>query len=107
VGIAGSTVLGHHVMVGGQAGLVDHVTIGNQVKIAAGSGVTNDVKSGQVVGGRPAVEQGIWRRSQVIQYQLPELRKELRALQKQVKHLESLLHAPPSSKPRSSSKSKP
>ncbi len=106
VGIAGSTVLGHHVMVGGQAGLVDHVTIGDQVKIAAGSGVTNDVKSGQVVGGRPAVEHGIWRRSQVIQYQLPELRKELRALQKQVHHLESLLHAPPSSKPRSSSKSK-
>lgn len=99
VGIAGSTVLGHHVMVGGQAGLVDHVTIGDQVKIAAGAGVTNDVKSGQVVGGRPAVEHGIWRRSQVIQYQLPALRKELRALQKQVEHLEGLLLDQPASRP--------
>lgn len=110
VGIAGSTVLGRHVMVGGQAGLVDHVTIGDQVKIAAGSGVTNDVKSGQIVGGRPAVEHGIWRRSQVIQYQLPELRKELRSLQKQVKHLESLLTAQSASKPKrvkSPSPSKP
>jgi len=107
VGIAGSTVLGHHVMVGGQAGLVDHLQIGDKAKIAAGSGVTNDVKSGQVVGGRPAVEHGIWRRSQIIHYQLPELRKELRALQKHVQHLESLLHNHPSSKRRSGSKSKP
>ncbi len=107
VGIAGSTVLGHHVMVGGQAGLVDHVKIGDRVKIAAGSGVTNDVKSGRVVGGRPAVEQGIWRRSQVIQYQLPEMRKELRALKKQVQHFESLLHEYSSSKAPSGSKSKP
>ena len=107
VGIAGSTVLGRHVMVGGQAGLVDHLHIGDQVKIAAGSGVTNDVKPGQVVGGRPAVDHGTWRRSQIIQYQLPELRKELRALQKQVQHLESLLHDGPSSKPRRESTPKP
>lgn len=98
VGIAGSTRLGHHVMVGGQAGVVDHLTIGDQVKIAAGSGVTNNVKAGQIVGGRPAVEQNIWRRSQVIQYQLPELRKELRTLQKHVQRLELLLHKQLSSK---------
>ena len=90
-GIAGSTRLGNHVMIGGQAGLVDHLSIGDQVKIAAGSGVTNDVKSGKVVGGRPAVDHGTWRRSQVIQYQLPEMRKELRALREQVRHLEALL----------------
>ena len=100
VGIAGSTVLGNHVMVGGQAGLVDHVTIGDQAKVAAGSGVTRDVKPGQVVGGRPAVDHGTWLRSQVLQNQLPELRKDLRALQKQVRHLKSLL-------PGSSSSSKP
>ena len=99
VGIAGSTVLGHHVMVGGQAGLVDHLHIGDQVKIAAGSGVTNNVKSGQVVAGRPAVDHGIWRRSQVIQYQLPELRKELRALHEQVQHLKSLLQDSSPAKP--------
>ena len=91
VGIAGSTSLGDYVMVGGQAGLVDHLTIGNQVKIASGSGVTNDVKSGQVVGGRPAVDHGLWRKSQVLQYQLPDMRKELRSLRKEVEELKKLL----------------
>lgn len=92
VGIAGSTSLGDHVMIGGQAGLVDHLTIGNQVKIASGSGVTNDIKSGQVVGGRPAVDHGLWRKSQVLQYQLPEMRKELRALRKEVEELKRRLN---------------
>ena len=91
VGIAGSTTLGDYVMVGGQAGLVEHLTIGDQVKIASGSGVTNDVKSGKVVGGRPAVEHALWRKAQVLQYQLPDMRKELRSLRKEVEELKALL----------------
>ena len=95
VGIAGSTHLGHHVMIGGQAGLVDHLTIGNQVRIASGAGVTNHVQSGQTVGGRPAVDHVIWRKAQVLQYQLPELRNELRALRKEVADLKRRLHEQP------------
>ncbi len=91
VGIAGSTTVGDYVMIGGQAGLVEHLTIGNQVKIASGSGVTNDVKPGQVVGGRPAVDHGLWRKSQVLQYQLPDMRKELRSLRKEVEELKTRL----------------
>ncbi len=91
VGIAGSTRLGHHVMIGGQAGLVDHLKIGDQVRIASGAGVTNHVQSGQTVGGRPAVDHVIWRKAQVLQYQLPELRNELRALRKEVADLKRRL----------------
>lgn len=87
VGIAGSTRLGHHVMIGGQAGLVDHITIGDQVRIASGAGVTNHVKSDQTVGGFPAVDHKIFRKAQVLQYQLPVMRKELRALRKEVEEL--------------------
>ena len=92
VGIAGSTRLGHHVMIGGQAGLVDHLTIGDQVRIASGAGVTNHVQSGQTVGGRPAVNHVLWRKAQVLQYQLPELRNELRALRKEVADLKRRLN---------------
>jgi UDP-3-O-[3-hydroxymyristoyl] glucosamine N-acyltransferase len=96
VGIAGSTRLGHHVMIGGQAGLVDHLTIGDQVKIASGAGVTNHVESHQTVGGRPAVAHNTWRKAQVLQYQLPEMRNELRALRKEVDDLKQRLHKPSS-----------
>ena len=91
VGIAGSTKLGHHVMIGGQAGLVDHLTIGDQVRIASGAGVTNHVESNQTVGGRPAVAHNTWRKAQVLQYQLPEMRNELRALRKEVERLKQQL----------------
>lgn len=96
VGIAGSTRLGHHVMIGGQAGLVDHLTIGDQVRIASGAGVTNHVESKQTVGGRPAVAHNIWRKAQVLQYQLPEMRNELRALRKEVEDLKQRLDQPSS-----------
>jgi UDP-3-O-[3-hydroxymyristoyl] glucosamine N-acyltransferase len=84
VGIAGSTTIGNHVMIGGQTGLIDHIHVGDNVKIAAGSGVIRDIAPGSIVGGRPAVPHEIWRKSQVIQYQLPELRKELFALRKEL-----------------------
>ncbi len=97
VGIAGSTRLGHHVMIGGQAGLVDHLTIGDQVRIASGAGVTKHVDSHQTVGGRPAVDHNTWRKAQVLQYQLPEMRNELRALKKDVEDLKQRLQKPSSS----------
>ena len=91
VGIAGSTRLGHHVMIGGQAGLVDHLTIGDQVRIASGAGVTNHVESHQTVGGRPAVDHNTWRKAQVLQYQLPDMRNDLRTLKKDVEDLKQRL----------------
>ncbi len=97
VGIAGSTRLGHHVMIGGQAGLVDHLTIGDQVRIASGAGVTNHVDSQQTVGGRPAVDHNTWRKAQVLQYQLPDMRNDLRALKKDVEELKQRLQKPSSS----------
>ncbi|RMH31456.1 MAG: UDP-3-O-(3-hydroxymyristoyl)glucosamine N-acyltransferase [Nitrospirae bacterium] len=93
VGIAGSTTLGHHVMIGGQAGLVDHLHIGDFAKIAAGSGVTSHVSSGQIVGGRPAVDHATWLKSQVLVHKLPEMRKELRELRARLDQLEEQLAA--------------
>jgi UDP-3-O-[3-hydroxymyristoyl] glucosamine N-acyltransferase len=50
-GIAGSTTLGDHVMLGGQVGLSDHVRIGAGARIAAKSAVLKDVAAGETVRG--------------------------------------------------------
>lgn len=80
-GMAGSTVLGRDVMTGGQVGFAGHGTIGEGVRIAAQSGVPGDVAAGLTIGGSPAVEIGLWRRSAAALMRLPELLRRVRALE--------------------------
>lgn len=54
VGIAGSTVIGDGVMIGGAAGVNGHIKIGDGAQIAAMSGVLADVPPGEKYGGVPA-----------------------------------------------------
>lgn len=54
VGIAGSTVIGDGVMIGGAAGVNGHIKIGDGAQIAAMSGVLADVPAGEKFGGVPA-----------------------------------------------------
>jgi UDP-3-O-[3-hydroxymyristoyl] glucosamine N-acyltransferase len=65
VGIAGSSVVGDGVMMGGQTGVADHITIGARAQIAAKSGVIRDVEPDAVVGGYPAVPIKTWHRQTV------------------------------------------
>lgn len=53
-GLSGSCVLGDFVMLGGRVGLADHITIGSGSRIAAGSGVMNNVPPGERWAGYPA-----------------------------------------------------
>jgi UDP-3-O-[3-hydroxymyristoyl] glucosamine N-acyltransferase len=53
-GLAGSVTLGDFVMLGGRVGISDHINIGDRVQIAAGSGLMNDVPSGERWAGSPA-----------------------------------------------------
>jgi UDP-3-O-[3-hydroxymyristoyl] glucosamine N-acyltransferase len=62
VGIAGSSILEDHVVVGGQAGLSDHVRPGRGAKVAAQGGVMRDIDPGVEVGGAPAVPIRQWHR---------------------------------------------
>lgn len=89
VGIAGSTTLGRHVMVGGQAGLSDHLQIGDRVMIAARSGVNRDVSPGQIVSGAPVMPHEVWVKSQAVIPRLPELRQQVRDLERRVRALEA------------------
>ncbi len=64
VGLAGSTVLGRNVVMGGQSASAGHLKIGDFAQIAGMSGVTKSLESGKIYGGFPAVEQKEWLRNQ-------------------------------------------
>lgn len=91
VGIAGSTTTGDYVVMGGQAGVRDHVTIGSGARLGAMCGVSNDVRDGEAVLGAPAVPERMQKLRFAAIAKLPEMRKEFKALRKQVAELEHQL----------------
>ena len=88
VGIAGSTVVGDSVVFGGQVGVGGHLTIGDRAKAVGQSGITNSVDADRFVSGYPAIDNSEWRRSSAVFRKLPELRKQLRALEERLRKLE-------------------
>ena len=89
VGVAGSASLGHHCVIGGQAGIVGHIKIGNMVKIAAQAGVINDVEDGTSLLGGPAIEAGKGKRAYSLIGYLPEMKKRIRRLEKELEKLQN------------------
>ena len=90
VGIAGSTVLGDSVQFGGQVGVGGHLTIGDRVKAVGQSGITNSVDADEFVSGYPAIPNSEWKRSSVVFRKLPEMRRQLRALEERLRALEEI-----------------
>jgi UDP-3-O-[3-hydroxymyristoyl] glucosamine N-acyltransferase len=97
VGVAGSTTTGDYVTMAGQVGVRDHVHIGAGAVLGAKAGVSGDVRDGVHMLGTPAVPE----REQKLLFatisKLPEMRKQLRELQRQMDML--LNRAVPSSGP--------
>ena len=89
VGIAGSATLGHHVVIGGQAGVGDHLKIGDMSIIAARSGVSRHVEAGQIVSGTPAIPHTVSLRAHNVIPRLPELRQQVRDLERRIRTLEA------------------
>ncbi len=88
VGIAGSTVIGDNTTFGGQAGAAGHLTIGDRVKAAARSAIFASVDNDAFVAGTPAIDSDEWKKSSAVFTKLPELRRQLRALEERLKKLE-------------------
>ncbi len=101
VGIAGSATLGHHCVVGGQAGIVGHITIGNNVTVGGRAGVINSIPDGQTVLGAPALEADEARRAYAMLPYLPQMRQDIRELQKRLRKMTSLAN-PSSNDPKDS-----
>lgn len=91
VGIAGSSTTGDYVVMAGQVGIPDHVHIGDQVTIGAKSGVMRDIPSGQTMLGIPATPERQQMQLLAALQRLPEMRKQVRAIQRIVDSLQERL----------------
>lgn len=90
-GIAGSTTIGNHCTFGGQAGTSGHLKIGDNVTIGGRGGVTNDVADNQILSGLPAIPHKEWLKAAMSFTRLPELRKEVSRMKRQLEELEKSL----------------
>lgn len=87
-GLAGSAKVGRECMFGGQVGIIGHISIADKVKIAAQSGVINDVKKeGEVLQGSSAIPFRDYWKSYLIFTKLPELRRQVLDLVRELKEL--------------------
>ncbi len=89
VGIAGSTKIGSWCMFGGQVGLAGHITVGDKTFLGAQSGVPGNIKGNQTLIGTPPMEPKAYFRSQAVFRRLPEMYKQLDALQKEIENLKN------------------
>ncbi len=81
-GIAGSTKIGNNCMIGGQVGFVGHIEVADGSKIQAQSGVARSIKEeGKAWHGSPAFAYNSFMRSQVVFRKLPEMAKQIAALE--------------------------
>jgi UDP-3-O-[3-hydroxymyristoyl] glucosamine N-acyltransferase len=65
-GLSGSVTLEDFAVLGGAVGLAPHVTIGRGARVAARSGVMNDIPAGETWGGYPAKPRMQWMRQQAV-----------------------------------------
>ena len=89
VGISGSTTLGRHVVLAGQVGVAGHINIGDHVMAGGQSGIAGDVAAGEVISGSLAMPHKTYLRVQRLLPRLPELKKQVAALEKRLQRLET------------------
>ena len=86
-GIAGSTKIGTNGMIGGQVGFAGHITVGNNVRIKAKSGVSKNVKDGEILQGPLAYNDSSYSKSYVHFKNLPKIISEIEELKKEILNL--------------------
>jgi UDP-3-O-[3-hydroxymyristoyl] glucosamine N-acyltransferase len=91
VGLAGSSVIGNRCIMAGQSAAAGHLHIGDGAVLTAQSAVSHDVPAGAIYSGSPGFENKEWLRATGVFHRLPELQREVRALQKEVESLRAKL----------------
>lgn len=84
VGIAGSCVTGDDVVLAGQVGIGDHTEIGARTVLGAKAGVMADIPPDQVYVGIPATPAKQQMTIIAATHRLPEMRKQIKRLEKQI-----------------------
>ena len=91
VGVAGSTKIGESCVMGGQVGIGGHITIGKKSQIGAQSGIISNTKEGSEIIGTPAYPVKKFFRSSIIIPKLPDMYRQLNALEKEIAELKKHL----------------
>ncbi len=80
-------------MFGGQVGVAGHITIADGVQVASQSGIANSIKiENQRIMGSPAYDAMSYQRSMAVFKGLPDMRRTLAALEKEVARLKEELN---------------
>lgn len=87
-GIAGSTVLGKRVTLGGQAGVVGHINIADNTTAAARAMVTSATKDGDFISGAPAQNHREALKEQAYLRRLPKYIQKIKDLEEKIAELE-------------------
>ncbi|MAK55393.1 MAG: UDP-3-O-(3-hydroxymyristoyl)glucosamine N-acyltransferase [Pusillimonas sp.] len=83
VGVAGSTVIGKRCTIGGASMLSGHITLGDDVHVSGGTAITSNVSQpGRYTGVYPFAEHVQWQKNAAVVSQLSQLRRRLRACEK-------------------------
>ena len=93
VGIAGSCSTGQYVVMGGQVGVGDHLKVGDSAMITAKSGLMHDVEPGQRMMGTPARSSRMTMQLFASTSKLPQMRKDIKQLKRQLAALEQAAEA--------------
>lgn len=87
VGISGSSTLGEGVILAGGSGVSDHVQIGDNTTVGARGLVLKDLPPNSFYSGAPAKEHQKELRLQALLKRLPEMKRELRRLKKEIEKI--------------------
>jgi UDP-3-O-[3-hydroxymyristoyl] glucosamine N-acyltransferase len=93
VGFAGSATTGDYVICGGQVGIADHAHIGTGCAVGAMAGVSGTIPDGERYHGIPARPEKEALKAHLVMGKLPEMRVQLRELEKTVKTLQATVAA--------------
>ncbi len=88
VGIAGSATTGDYVVMAGQVGVRDHIHIGDGTQLGAKAGAMSDIPPGVQYVGAPAQPEREFFQSLIGVSKLPEMRKQLKQLLRDVAELQ-------------------
>ncbi len=91
VGLAGSVTTGEYVRCAGQVGVADHVHLGRGATLGAKAGVHKDIPAGDTQIGYPARPEHEQLRIVMATGKVPEMRKQIRALEARLEELTRLV----------------
>jgi UDP-3-O-[3-hydroxymyristoyl] glucosamine N-acyltransferase len=86
-GVAGSSKVGDHVMVGGRSAVSDHLEVAPGTILAGGAGVIHNIEKPGIYSGLPSMPHRDWLRSSAMFAKLPEMQKRIAALEKKIEEL--------------------